>query len=138
MHRRELVYVGLGGELAGNVEGDGVGAVRVDDRGEFFGDMVERRVPADAATRRRTLGAQLGIKRAARRLRRQMQRRPLGAKLAAVGRMRRIAAHAGDLPGVGLDQHPAAGAAQQTDETTDMLAPRRVCQQGLCQVGTAS
>ena len=59
----ELVedVVRLGGELAGNVEGDGVGTVFIDDRAECPGDMIERRIPADAFARRRTVGPHLGI-----------------------------------------------------------------------------
>ena len=113
----ELVedVIRLGGELAGNIEGDGVGAVLQDDCAEFFGNVVERGVPAHLLARRGTVGTQLGKKRAPGRLRRQCQRHALGAQLALIGRMRGIAAHAGDFPGVGLDQHPATGAAVTAD-----------------------
>ena len=105
----------LGGELAGNIERHRIGAVFLDDRTEFLGDMVERRVPAHALARRGPVGPQFGIQRTPARRRRQGERRALGAELAAVRRMRGVAAHAGDLPGVGLDQHPATGAAITAD-----------------------
>jgi len=89
--------------------------VLANDRAERVGHVIERRIPAHALPRPFLAGTQLGIPRAPGRLRRQMQGGALGAQLAVVGRVYRIAPHAGDLSGVRFDQHPATGTAIAAD-----------------------
>ena len=101
----------LGEQLAGDVEGHRVGAVAAYRVGEAVGGVGDRLVPADAPARLGAGAAQLGVEQAGLGARGEVERRALGAQPAEVGRMRRVAAHAGDLPAVVFDQHAAADAA---------------------------
>ena len=115
----ELVedVVVLGQQLAGDVEADRVGAVLADRPARSVSAArSSARVPADrAAARRRGRARRIGCSSRVCRViggaGRQVQRRALGAQAAEVGRVLRVAAHAGDLRALGLDDHAAADAA---------------------------
>ena len=105
----------FGQQLAGNVKTHRVRAVVLNDAGEFFGGEIQRAVPADAPGRRLAGVALHGVKQPGL-LRdggggRQVQRRAFGAEPPEVGRVRRVAAHAGDLAALRFDDHAAADAA---------------------------
>src|SRR2546426_180015 len=112
----ELVedIVVLGQELAGDVEGDAVRAVRADGRGEARGGVVERLVPRHAPARLATIATQLGMQRAQIGPGGKMQRRPFGAQAPEIGRMIGVAAHPDDAFPLACDHHAAAHAAIAT------------------------
>ena len=103
MHSRELVsmlaaadealhqlvgdVVVLGQQLAGHVEGHGIGAVARDRLGEAAGHRIQRLVPGDTAA------ADLRVQQPPFGRQRLCQRRALGAQPPAVGRMLRVAAN---------------------------------------------
>ncbi|GAB1387483.1 hypothetical protein MASR1M59_26310 [Melaminivora sp.] len=61
---------------------------------------------------------------------RQVQGRALGAQPPLVGRVLRVAAHAGDAAGLALDQHAAADAAVRTGGGGGGLHARRLVRAG--------
>ena len=104
----------LGHQLAGDVKAHRIGPVLLNHAREMFGAVIEGGVPARGAARGGFALAQPRCMQALLRPRRQMQRRALGAELANVGRVRRIALHIVNAHAVVLDQyaaaHPAVGA----------------------------
>ncbi|MNJ61476.1 hypothetical protein D3C77_572650 [compost metagenome] len=82
-----------------------------DGLGEHVGGVIQRAVPVGARAGQALAQAQLGVQRAGGQVAGQVQGRTLAAQAAEVGRMRRVALHAGDVLAVVLDQHAAADAA---------------------------
>ena len=115
----ELVedVVVLGQPLARAVEGDRVGAVGRDDRGEAPGRVVEGLVPRHPVADLVAARAQFRVERTGLEdvfARGQVQRRPLGAQPAEIGRMLGVAAHTGDAAFVVFDDDAATDAAVAT------------------------
>ncbi len=131
----------LGQQLARDVERDGVRAVLGDDRGEAVGDVVERRVPADALERRVARRAQLRhAAAAASRIdvggRGQVQRAALACRAGRSspdGRGRRARRRC-DRP-VGLDDDAAADAAVRAGRARSRSSGRPASTRGSFDAG---
>ena len=113
---RQLVedVVFLGQQLAGDIERDAIRPVRPDALGEAIRERIERRVPVGLPQGKAARRAHERMRRAISLrggLRGEMQRAPLAAELAEVGRMQGIAPDTGDAPAIVLDDHTAAHAA---------------------------
>ena len=111
----------LGEQLAGDVEADRVGAVLPHDGGKTVSGVVERVVPVDglrriAAVRAAHRPQQPRLQRHGLRGR-EVQRAALGAQPSEVGRMLRVAAHAGDLFVIAFDDDAAADATVRAGRT---------------------
>jgi hypothetical protein len=104
----------LGEKLAGEIEGNGIGAVPCDDPPQSIGDTIKSICPINA--REAPVGlSQHGVQQSSRKPQRLIQSRTLGAEAAEICGMVGIAGNAGSALSIGARQHATADAAIRTD-----------------------
>src|SRR5690606_36546631 len=108
-------------QLAGNVEGHAVRAMRGEGIGEHRGGVFQCGVPVRAAARQRFAQTQFGIQRAGLDIAGQVQGRSLAAQPAEIGWMGGVALYAEDMLVVVFDKHAAADTAVATGRSSDLV-----------------
>src|SRR5690606_6712869 len=109
----------LGQQLAGNVEGHAVRAVRGDSVREHRDGVVQCGAPVGAAAGQGFTQAQLRVQGAGVDIAGQVQGRALAAKPAEIGRMVGVALYAEDALAVVFDKHAAADTTVATGRSGD-------------------